>query len=187
MAIRRLVLFGVCAFAALVALPRPSVSQVEKAPLKIAVIDIDQIRRDALVVKDIRGQVSQLREGFQTEIQREEEALRNANQELARQRTILSPEAFAEERRKFEQRLVVVQRMVQQRKQELQKTQGEAMEKVESVLNDVVTKVAQELGLTLILRKSQTVLVASHLNVTNLVLERLDQDIPSLKISSPGK
>ena len=162
----------------------PAAAQDE--PIKIAIIDIEAIRLHAAVVKDIRSQIVKFREGFQATIQKEEEELRNANQELARKRAILSPEAFSEERRKFEQRLANVQRMVQTRKQDLDKAQGDAMSKVEGVLNGIVLELAKERGLNLILRKNQTVLGAKALHITKEVLVRLDKKLPSLKLAGLG-
>jgi outer membrane protein len=177
--IRRL-LFGLMVlFAAL-----PAAAQDK--PIKIAIIDIDAIRLHAAVVKDIRSQIVKFRKLYQATIQKEEEELRNANQELARKRSILSPEAFAEERRKFEQHLTGVQRMVQTRKQDLDKAQGDAMSKVEGILNGIVLEMAKEKGFDLILRKNQTVLGAKSLHITKEVLELLDKKLPSLELVGLG-
>ena len=155
--------------------------------VKIAVIDMNEVRRNAVAVKDIRVQVEKFRVQFQDEITKEEEELRTSNQELGRQRAILSPEAFADERRKFEQRLAGVQRKVQQRKQNLDKALNDAMFIVQKSLNKIVVDIAKENNLTLVLRKEQTVLVATPLNITGVVLQRLDQAMPTVKVSEPGK
>ncbi len=178
--LRRL-LFGIMVL--FVALP----AAAQDAPIKIAIIDIDAIRLHAAVVKDIRSQIVKFRKVYQDTIQKEEEELRNANQELARKRAILSPEAFSEERRKFERRLADVQRMVQTRRQDLDKAQGDAMSKVEGTLNGIVLEMAKEKGFDLILRKSQTVLGAKSLHITKEVLERLDKKLPSLKLAGLGE
>ena len=165
-----------------VALP----AAAQDKPIKIAIIDIDAIRLHAAVVKDIRSQIVKFRKVYQATIQKEEEELRNANQELARKRAILTPEAYAEERRKFERRLADVQRMVQTRKQDLDKAQGDAMSKVEGILNGIVLEMAKEKGLDLILRKNQTVLGAKSLHITKEVLDLLDKKLPSLDLVGLG-
>ena len=63
---------------------------------------------------------------------------------------------------------------------------AEAVKKVEAVLNKIITDVANEQSLGLILRKNQTVLVANELDITPHVLKRLDTALPSLKVSDPG-
>ena len=154
--------------------------------LNMAVIDTAVIRVNSRAFKDIRAQIAKYRKAIRADIQKEEEALRGANEELARKRAILAPETFAEERRQFEDRLVQVQRTVQKRKKDLERVAAEAVKKVEAVLNKIITDVANEQSLGLILRKNQTVLVANELDITPHVLKRLDTALPSLKVSDPG-
>lgn len=186
----RFFVFVICALF-LTATVKPGMAQetekVSVLRVKLAVIDMNEVRRNAAAVKDIRAQVEVFRAAFQAEIKTEEEELRTANQELGRQRAILSPEAFTDERRKFEQRLAGVQRKVQRRKQDLDKALNDAMFEVQKSLNKIVVDLAKENGLTLVLRKEQTVLVASPLNITGVVLERLDKAVPTIKVAEPGK
>lgn len=164
-----------------------SLAQETGANVKVAVIDINLIIRDAFAFNAIREQIGKYRQIFQAEIQKEEEALRNANQELARQRTLLSSEAFAEKRRDFEQRVAGVQRLVQQRKQNLDRAQGEAMGKIQKSLNEIVTAMATEQGITLILRTDQTILAGRELQITKVVLDRLNAAMPTIKVAAPAK
>ena len=154
--------------------------------INIAVLDLETIRRKASVVKDIRAQITVFRKGFQADVEREEKALREANQELAKKRTILTPESFAEERRKFEQRVVEVQRIVQQRKQSLAKVRGDAMVQVEGKLNIIITDLAKKLGIVLVLNRSQTIMADRSLEITQDVLAELDKVMPKLQVTAPG-
>lgn len=155
--------------------------------VNVAIIDIIKIRRKSKVVKNIRGQISKYRKIFQEEIKKEEAELRKSNSELSRQRTILSPEAFAEERRKFEQRLVEVQRKVQDRRQKLDLAFGAAMREVENKLSGIVTKLAEKKKLGLILRRDKTVLASDALSITNEALAILDKKMPTYKLADLTK
>jgi outer membrane protein len=163
------------------------VAQETPTGIKIAVIDINMILRDAAAFKSIRQQIGAYRDTFQGEIQKEEETLRKGNQELARQRTLLSAEAFAEKRQEFEAKVVAVQRLVQQRKQNLDKSQAQAMGQIQDVLNVIVTELSEEQKISLILRKDQTILAGAALQLTKQVLERLDARMPSLAVTDPAK
>ena len=164
-----------------------AIAQETSAGIKIAIIDINVILRDAAAFKSIRQQIGAFRDTFQSEIQKEEETLRKGNQELARQRTLLSAEVFAEKRQEFEAKVVTVQRLVQQRKQNLDKSQAEAMGQIQDVLNVIVTAISEEQNISLILRKDQTILATAPLQITNLVLERLDAKMPTIVVSDPSK
>ena len=153
----------------------------------IAILDLVSIRREALAVKDIHAQIAEFQKAFRTDVQKEEEALRVANQELAKKRSILAPEAFAEERRKFEQKVVAVQRSVQERKRALDKSQADASVKIEVVLNDIIKGIAEANKLNLVLRREQTILSSRAMEITGQVLEQLNVKLPKVKVEKPGK
>ncbi len=161
--------------------------QIVEVQIPVAVIDVQKILVDASAVKNIRDQITTFGTQFEQEIEKERNEIRTANQELARQRTILSPEAFAEKRRKFEQRVVEVQRLVQQRQRELDKSRNEAMIVLNKAYTEIVWKIANELNLAVILRKSQTAYAIPTLDITKDVLTRLDKKLPTVKVSNPGK
>lgn len=161
--------------------------QIVEVQIPVAVLDVQRILIDALAVKNIREQITKYGTSFEEEIEKERKEIRTANQELARQRTILSPEAFAEKRRKFEQRVVEVQRLVQQRQRELDISRNEAMIVVNKAYTGIVSKIANERNLAVILRKNQTAYAVTSLDITKEVLSRLDKKMPTVKISKPGK
>ena len=67
-------------------------SESQNSGLSVAILDLTSIRRDSMVVKNIREQIELFREGFRKNIQKEETALKAANQDLAKKRNILSPD-----------------------------------------------------------------------------------------------
>ncbi len=164
----------------------PAASAATGQGLNIIVMSIEDIRRNAVAVKNIREQIAGFRKEFQTDIQKEESALRSANQELAKKRAILSPEAFAKERRDFEQRVIGVQKLVQKRKHQLDQAQVEAMLVVEKNMNQIVADIAQARNASLVLRRAQTVLVARNLDVTAEVLERLNKELVKVPVKKPS-
>ena len=157
------------------------------AGLSIAILDLISIRRESLVVKNIREQIETFREVFQKNIQKEEIALKSANQSLAKKRNILSPEEFSKERRKFQQKVVALQRMVQQSKQSLEQTRSIAMVEVEKELNKIITKIALDRDINIILRRDVTILSSRSLEITADVLEILNAKLPRVTVKKPVK
>lgn len=152
----------------------------------VTVLDVAAIRRDAASMKSIREQIINYQNALQGEIQEEQEQLRTAQQELAKKQSLLAPEAFAAERRKFEESVVGVQQLVQQRRRSLEESQAKAMSEVETVLNEVVAGLAQENGYAVVLRRSQVVIVDSALDITNAVMEQLNQRLPTVNVDAPA-
>lgn len=169
--------------------PAPALAQGAGAIVKptIVVLDVNTIRREAASVAAIREQMVKFQNDLQTEVQKEQEALRNAQGELAKKQTLLAPEAFAEERRKFEQRVIGVQQLVQNRRRALEDSQNGAMSKVEDALNGIVIDMAKTNGYAIVLRSTQVVLVDDALNITGEVLKQLNAKLPTVKVDTPKK
>lgn len=155
--------------------------------IPLGVLDVQAVLRNASAVKNIRDQITKYGTEFEKEIEKERGELRKANQELARQRTILAPEAFAEKRREFEQRVVEVQRLVQQRQRELDASRNVAMGTVNEAYIEIVSNLAAERNLAMIMRKSQTVFSVGTLDVTKEILDLLNKKLPTVKVDQPGK
>lgn len=182
--------FWLVLFAGLLA-PTPLLAQqAQPAPsapsLPVMVLNLEQIRQKSLAVQDIRKQIGGFREGYQKGIEKEEKALRAANQELAKKRSILSPEAFAKERRQFEQRVVGVQKLVEKRKRQLDTARVTAMRVVEGKLNTIITNLAESRGALLVLRRSQTFMVARELDGTAEVLTQLNKELVKVPVKKPS-
>lgn len=152
----------------------------------ILILNLEEVRRSSAAVKTIRNQIINYRKGYQADIEKEEKALGSANQELVKKRTILSPEAFAKERRLFEQRVVAVQKLVQKRKQQLDKAKMKAMLKVEQHMNGIVSDIAKNRKASIVLRRSDIILAARELDITALVLKRLNKELTKVPVTKPS-
>jgi outer membrane protein len=154
--------------------------------VNMAVLDIVSLRQSAKVFKSLREQVGKIGQTFQTDLQKEQQALQTSQQELDRQRTILAPDAFARERDKWQQQYQALGRKVEQLNQEMVKIEGEANREVENSLKKIVEQIAEEYQLALIFRKETTVLSANQLDLTPMVIERLDKAMPTVKVGKPN-
>jgi len=148
----------------------------------IAVVNFEQILLTSSAPKSIRSQIQAQRDSYRKEVQKEEADLRAANQALAQKQSLLSPESFQEERRKFEQRVLAVQKKIQQKNITLQKAQSKAQEKVKNALRQVVLKIAQKNGYALVVRRAQVVVVADKMDITKLVITELNKQLPTVKV-----
>ena len=163
-----------------------AVSAPASAQQNVGVVDTQRIMRDSSAIKSIGDQIAKLRVTYQQEITKQENELRTAEQELNRQRTIISPEAFAERRRAFEQRVGNLQRDVENRKRELDKSVQVAMGSVQKELNTIIGALVEERKLTLVLPKSQTIYHSPQMEVTDEVMKRLNSKLPSIKVPPPA-
>src|SRR5918994_728312 len=153
---------------------QPQDAVAQKLPTTIAaVIDYQRILRDAAAARSIREQIEARRKAYQEEISKEEQRLHEADKEFAKQRSVLSAEAFAEKRRDFEQDVAEVQRM-----------SAAALNEVKEALIEIVTSIAEERGFNLVLPSSEVLFFARSLDLTEEVLAKLDARLPQVQLSA---
>jgi outer membrane protein len=153
-------------------------------PAVAAVIDYQRVLRDAAAARSIREQIEARRKTYQEEISKEEQRLHEIDKEFAKQRSVLSPEDFAEKRREFEQDVAEVQRKVQERRRELDRLSAAALNEVKQALIAIVTSIAEERGFNLVLPSSEVLFFARSLDLTEEVLAKLDARLPQVQLSA---
>ncbi len=109
-----------------------------------------------------------------------EKKFRNANQELTRQRSVLTAEAYAKKRKELEQEITTVQREVQKRRKNLNQLFSKGVNQVQNELVKVAKKIAEERNLDLILSKATVVIVKPKFDITNEALRRLNAILPNV-------
>jgi Skp family chaperone for outer membrane proteins len=155
----------------------------EKPPAAVVVVvDYARILRDSKAARSIREQIEGRRKTYQDQIAKEEKRLFDADKELAKQRNVLSPEAFAEKRKAFEQDVMQVQRMAQDRRRQLDQVAGAALGDVRNSLVEVVGVLADQRGFNLVLPSSAVLLFSPKIDLTEEVLAQLDRKLPSVKV-----
>ena len=157
----------------------------ELAPPVLAIIDVQKVLRDSTAVSALSRKIEEQKVLHQEELREQERALRDADQELARQRSILSPEAYAKKRGELEQRVATLQREARNRKRGLDKVFTQGMIKVQAELARIAKEIAEERGLDLILSKATVVLVKPKFELTQEAVRRLNDRLPDLPAAQP--
>lgn len=152
-----------------------------------AILDTDAVIAQSKAMKNIHEQMAKHQANIQTVIDKEKLAAKKEEEELVRKRNLLAPEVLAEERKKFQNRIVALQRQVQESNQKLTQIRAEATAKVSEVFRTVVADVVKLNGITVVLRKTQVVFANPNLEITAIVLEDLDKRLPSVQVANPNK
>lgn len=176
-------LFAALAAAPAAAQPAPPPEPQGLPPAVIAVIDYQLILRDSAAAKSIRDQIEGRRVAYQEEIAQAEQRLRTQDRELSNQRSLLTPEAFAERRKAFEEDVAQVQRSVQERRRILDESSGRALNTVREALIDIVTGFAETQGFNLVLPNSDVLFFSRQIDLTDDVMAELDRRLPRVQVT----
>ena len=164
----------------------PGTAKADKLePAVIAFIDYQKVLRDAVAAQSIRQQIQAFRDEYQAELAQSEQALRNEEQELKRQRALLSAEVFDAKRRAFEDNVARAQRSVQDRNRMLDRSYSQAMNQVSVMVRKIVAEMSEGLGFNYVVERSQIMFAKRDFNITKQVLEQLNVKLPTVEVPRP--
>ena len=157
-------------------------AQEPNAPV-FAIIDVQRVFSESTAVKSLSRDIEERKGEYQGELRKKEEALRQADQELTRQRSILSAEAYAQKRGELEQKVATHQREARKRKRGLEQLFASGMSKVRNELAKIAKEIAEERGLDLILSKATVVIVKPKFEITKEAVNRLNARLPEVPLA----
>jgi len=154
-------------------------------PAVIAFIDYQKVLREAVAAQEIRKQIQVFRTEFQSELAQSEQSLRGEEQELKRQRPLLSAEVFEAKRRAFEDNVARAQRSVQDRNRILDRSYSQAMNQISVIVRKIVADMSEEMGFNYVVERSQIMFAKRDFNITKQVLEQLNVKLPTIEVPRP--
>ncbi len=178
----------VCLLSAGILVAAPdALAEKNRPALSIAVIDYQAILRESKAIKSVREQAEVQRKKLQAEITDKEKKVRADSQALEKQRTVLSPAAFARKQSDLQAKVVEIQSEVQARRQQLRQAFAQADQKFGDTVVELVQIIAKEKGYNLVFNKNQILFAAPKFDITTLVLKQLNKRLPTLKVKVPAK
>lgn len=153
------------------------------APLSILVVDVERLLRDSKAAKSIQHQIEQQRSTYTKDLSKQENEIRAAREDLERQRTILSEQAFSGKVQEFQQKVNELRENANGKSQTLQRGSSVATNQVLQNIQQVVLEIANERKATLVLVKNNVVVVDTSLEITDEALKRLDQRLPAVTLT----
>ena len=153
-------------------------------PAVIAVVDMERIFQNAKAARSAGAQVKSFYDAGLAEITAREEELRQDQQELARQRALLSPEAYGQRERAFRGNVSALDARRRELDRLLQnlRTRGEIA--IRRTLVPIFAELSQARGITIIVGRTQIMFAVRSIDLTEDVLVRLDEELPEVDLSS---
>ena len=176
-------MFYSVAAVAMLALSAPAMAaDAPAAANTIAIVNIQQVMREATAAQNVREQLESKQKAFQSEIGKKEESLQKEDQDLGKKRSVLSKAAFDEKAAAFRKKATDVQKEVQSKKATLDAAFEHALNDIQKVVTEVITDLSKEKGFAVALPTSQILYGDPKLDISEEVLKRLNQKMPKLDV-----
>ncbi|HTH16906.1 MAG TPA: OmpH family outer membrane protein [Magnetospirillum sp.] len=151
----------------------------------IMVVDVQAALQQSIAAKAVRVQRDQYLQAYQAESESNRAALKDIENDLVKQKSAMAPEVWQQKARSFEQQVFEFNQRFQRNNQAVEKSFRVAMGELSDALAQVTEELAGELGANLVLPKSQIFLHDPRMEVTQLVIERLNKKHPSVNFPPP--
>lgn len=151
----------------------------------VMVVDVQAALQQSQAARSARIQRDQFLQSIQGELEASRKALKDVENELVRLKPTLPPEQWQVRARSFEQQVFEFNQRFQRGNQAVEKSFRTAMGEVSDALNLVTEEVASELGANLVLPKAQIVMHDPRMEVTAMIVERLNKKLPNAQFPVP--
>lgn len=149
---------------------------------RILIIDLRRVVAMSKVGLSIQQQVEGLKKQAQQQLNAEAEALKREKAQMDAQNAILAPAVKAQKENAWKQRAMGFERKVQERSGLIQGGMIKANQQVEEALGPILQGVMQERQATVLLDRASILLAPNAIDVTQIVVQRLDLKMPTVKV-----
>jgi Skp family chaperone for outer membrane proteins len=155
---------------------------------RLGVIDMREAIQASNAMSTIRAALDEQNVTFQAAISEEEVELLEAERELSTARSTLTEEEFNERVKAFEQRVIAIQRSIQNQKNSFDSSIQQAQSQLEQELLRIVSDIAQERSLSMVIQRQNVVVYTNTLDITDEALDRLNERTKNLTLTkiAPG-
>lgn len=162
-----------------------ALAQGTPSATNIAVIDPQFLLWNSNAAKNARVQSERIRAQYQQEFKGKQDEIDKLYEKLATERATLAPDVYQQRAQELQQKAVVYQREAQERQLKLDGALNGASQKIAAAMTQVVDEIIKENKLTLVLPRSLSIGTPGVPDITQDVLTRLNQKMPSIIIDLP--
>ena len=146
------------------------------------VIDMKKVLSKSTAWKKLQKDMQKIESNFKVEIEKEEEDLKKQQENLVAQKSVLSEEEFKEKQNVFRGKVNKIQTKIEGIRRELESTMAKGMQIIQNEAVKHLKEIASEKGYLLVFDATSTVIAADKINISELVAEKLNGTLPSIKI-----
>jgi len=157
---------------------------MERPPVRLGVVDLQRVLLETDTGKKARESLNTFMKNRQAVVELEEKELKRMEEDLIKQASVLSANGRRDREEVLRRRVVEFQQRAAEMNREVQDKQKEVLEGFRDRAERVVSKIAQELGLLVVMEKGKggpTVFVDQSLDISTRVIEALNKEAPGEK------
>ena len=148
----------------------------------IGIIDMQKILNESVAYQGIVEQFEEIRRNHRNKVTKREDEIRDDENKLFKQKNIISKEAYA---KKVQELTEKINNLKLQKNTDVKKFEiafEKSTNKIQAALVDVLSIIASDRNLSLVLAKNQVLLVGKDIDLTDIAIEELNKVLPKVTL-----
>jgi Skp family chaperone for outer membrane proteins len=154
----------------------------ERRASVVAIVDVQMILERSKAAQSVRTNIETISKNIQKQMDDKTSELNKLEAELSKKREKISEENFEKDLLDFNKKVSALERHAKESKNKLEKAYSAAIHKVQEEINKTIHDLAKEKGFEVVLPASIVIYHAPVLNITEIVIERLNHQLKEVKI-----
>ena len=167
---------------AVLAQEEKKLDKAESMNFPAAVIDMKAVLAKSSAFSTLQKNIQEVEQNYKKDIKQEEELLKKEQEQLQAQKSVLSNEEYKEKEDAFKQKVNKIQGKVEKIRRELESTMAKGMQIIQQEAVKHMKEIAKKEGYLLVFDANTTVISADRINISNIVVERLNQSLPKITV-----
>lgn len=142
----------------------------------IAVINIQSIIDNAIAMQFVKGSIDDLKVQINDEVSKSEQELKTVESHLLANKSKMSEDAFSKELQLFNKNISSAQQKINNKKLNLDRMYAKAMELMHSEIMKIVSEIALQRNIDLVLPVSHALYYKNSLDITQEISDRLNKN-----------
>lgn len=156
-------------------------------PPTVAVVDMQRVLVESAAGRSIQTQLEGERRKIRDQVSKLDDELKTGENELRRQRSVMSPDAVNQQAQALQRKQADAQRLVQDRQEAFSKGQNDAVNVVGDNMKDIVQQISAERHIGLVVRKEVVLSMSDkNMDITDDVIQRLNTKLPTVTVTIPA-
>lgn len=149
----------------------------------IAIIDLNKILTESKAAEKAGKDIDNISTNIQDEMKISDDKIIAEQQKLIEQQAIIAPEAFEIKAGEFETKAKLYEVERQEKLLKIDQIIQDARNTILESMKPILESLSEELEITIILEKGTVILSTDKMDITDIVLKRLNKELPEIEIT----
>ena len=142
---------------------------------KIATLDVIQLLKESKAAISMKDQINGVAKKYIEEDKKEQTKIQKKEEELLRQKSTLTPEAFSDRKNTFEKEVIEFNKKTQKKRLALSKAEKDSVRQIEDEVEKIVKEIIDTEKITAVFRNSAVILSDKSIDITPRVVIELNK------------